>query len=58
MSSAEGVAEDVIFHHVPDGTSSDEGWVKRAFRVYSLLLRFKHANVVNSMTVYIMNTST
>ena len=54
----EVVTEDVIFQHVPDGTSSDEGWVKRAYRVYLLLLRFKHANVVDSMTVYITNIST
>ena len=26
-----GLAGDVIFHHVPDGTSSYEGWVKREF---------------------------
>ena len=37
VSSAGEVTEDVIFHHVPDRTSSDEGWVKRAYRNYPLL---------------------
>ena len=58
MSSAGEVTEDVIFHHVPDRTSSDEGWVKRAYRIDPLLLQFKHVNGADSMTVYITNTST
>ena len=53
MSSVEGgLAEDVIFHHVPDGASSDEGWVKRA--CLSILLSWLHADVLCSMTVYMI----
>ena len=58
MSSAVGGTEDVIFHHVPDRTSFDEGWVKRKYRVYALVLGFECADVGDSMTVYIMSTST
>lgn len=55
MSSVEGATEDVIFHHVPEWASSDEGWVKRTYRNACEYLQFMYANVPHSMTVYIMN---
>lgn len=51
-----GVIEDVIFHHVPERASSDEGWVKRMLfgLVWSGGCVMCFADVLGSMTVYMM----